>query len=106
GQVARSRTLELSPSLILVAAISARVELKWWTTLPDPRIVRAETSDERGLLRGKTVYRESAELLVSYPSHDSITALRFYSPRWIGHRYQLDLIGEIMFDSERGAANK
>jgi hypothetical protein len=95
GPATYLRSLELSQSLVFVAAVSEQGELKWWTTQPDPRIVRAETSNERGELSGKTLYKTSAEILVSYPADRTITSIRFYSPRWIDGGYELDPIGEV-----------
>jgi hypothetical protein len=98
GRATRPRALELSQTLVFVVAINGQGDLKWWTMQPDPRIVRAETSNERGELSGTTLYKASAETLVSYPRDSSITTIRFYSPRWHDNAYELDLIGEIAVD--------
>lgn len=93
GALKRQRSLELSPTLLLIVAVNQNKQTLWWSLLPDPRVVRAETADTSGTLSGQTLYRSSAETLVSYPANKSVSELRFYHPTWNGKEYSLDLIG-------------
>ncbi len=95
GSMARQRALELSPEQLFVAAINAENELKWWTLLPDPRILRAETSSVDGQLQGQIIYRASAEFVVNFPNDQDIKELRLYFPGWTGEEFALELVGTI-----------
>lgn len=91
----RQRNFELAPTQILIVSLNADRQLLWWDLQPDPRLFRAETSDADGVLSGKTLYRNNAEMLVSIPSGKGITELAFYSPVWDGKNYTLKLIGNL-----------
>lgn len=91
----RQRNFELAPTQILIVSLNAERQLLWWDLQPDPRIFRAETSDNGGNLSGKTLYRNDADMLVSIPSGKGITKLAFYSPNWDGKNYSLKLIGDL-----------
>jgi len=95
GPIARQRSVELSPTLVLVVAVDQNLRALWWNLLPDPRLLRAEASDISGSLAGETLYRSTAEMLVSYPANDAITDLRFYHPNWDGQTFTLQLIGAL-----------
>jgi hypothetical protein len=91
----RQRNFELAPTQILIVSLNADRQILWWDLQPDPRIFRAETSDESGNLSGKTLYRNDAEMLVNVPAAKGITELAFYLPIWDGKNYTLKQIGNL-----------
>ena len=96
GALARQRVMEFSPTQILIVAINDKNQVLWWSLQPDPRLFRAETSDDAGRLSGKTLYRNDAEMLVSLPTDETITEARFYHPAWNGkNAYNLEQIGSL-----------
>jgi hypothetical protein len=104
GALARQRVLELSPTLILVAAVNDQKQVLWWNLQPDPRVFRADSVDAENHVTGKTLYRNSADMLVSLPIDKAITELRFYQPVWDGKSaYSLRRIGSLNPNGE--AAN-
>lgn len=100
GAATRMRALELSPTLVLIASLDKSNNLMWWTTAPDPRLFRAETVDENGVLSGETKYMESAEMLFSVPDDEKIAAIRFYHPQWNGAEYDLKPLGSVALDAK------
>ncbi|MFN0087488.1 MAG: hypothetical protein ACKVX9_19010 [Blastocatellia bacterium] len=94
GALQRQRSPELSPRLMLIAAVDAQNRLIWWGLQPDPRILRAEfPSTATGELAGRELYYEKVDFLTAIPADPSIAELRFYHPRWTGELYQLDMLG-------------
>jgi len=94
--LARQRSLELSPTQILIVALNEKRQVLWWNLQADPRILRLETADDTGRLSGgDIVYQNDAELLVSLPADERIVALHFYHPDWDGSAFQLELIGNL-----------
>jgi len=94
GTLPRQRSLELSPTQVLVAAVDESNELRWWATIPDPRIVRAETQTPSGELRSQDYYLADLTLVVAFPEDPSIASLRFYHPFWNGTAYDLQLLAQ------------
>ena len=90
----RQRAFELSPTQILIVFADEQKQVLWWDLQPDPRIFRAETSDESGNLSGKILYRSNADMLITFPDDKKITELFLYSPDWDGKNYNLELIGK------------
>lgn len=99
GSLARQRSLELSPTQVLVVMVNQNNQVLWWDSMPDPRLLRAETADAEGFISGKTLYSTNAEMLVSYPADKAISELRFYHPAWDGQSYSLKPIGNLFLDS-------
>lgn len=95
GGLARQRSLELSPTQVLIVMVNQNDQVLWWDLMPDPRLLRAETADAEGFIGGKTLYSPSAEMLISYPADEMITQLRFYHPNWDGQSYSLQPIGNL-----------
>lgn len=96
----RMRTLELSPTQILIVSLDDQNRLVWWQAQPDPRLFRAETADESGRLSGEEKYLETAEMLFSLPDDEKISKVRFYHPQWDGARFNLKLVGSLDLKSE------
>ena len=91
--LSRQRSLELSTNLLLIVAVSPQQQLRWWTLIPDPRIMRAESPNARGELSGRTLYRSKAEFIVAFPDDSTITELRLYHPNWTGSNFTLEPLG-------------
>lgn len=89
GPLPRQRSLELAPTLMFVAAVDATNKLRWWSIMPDPRVVRAETQSATGELRGQDYYVSNVTLVVAFPDDPEIATLRFYHPVWNGTDFDL-----------------
>ena len=89
GTLPRQRSLELAPTLMFVAAVDAANKLRWWSIMPDPRIVRSETQTATGELRRQDYYISNVTLVVAFPDDPEIATLRFYHPVWNGTDFDL-----------------
>lgn len=99
--IARQRSFELSALQIAIFAVNDAKQILWWELQPDPRIVRAETSDEQGNLEGRTLFRTAADVLFTLPADEDIKAVYVYSPSWDGNSYSMELIGTVRLRSDR-----
>jgi|GEM_PF-1355574 len=95
GALPRHRSLELSPGHIFIAGVDTTNKLRWWSIVPDPRVVRAETptaiGEQRGQgeLRRADYYVSNVTLVVAFPDDPEIANLRFYHPVWNGTDFDL-----------------
>jgi len=89
GALSRSRSLELSPTQIFIAAVDAKNKLRWWSIVPDPRVVRSEIQTATGELRAQEHYVSNVTLVVAFPDDLEIANLRFYHPVWNGTEFDL-----------------
>lgn len=89
GTLPRHRSLELSPTHIFIAAVDATDKLRWWSIMPDPRLVRGETQTPTGELRREDYYVSTVTLMVAFPDDPEIANLRFYHPVWNGTDFDL-----------------
>ena len=89
GTLPRQRSLELSPSQMLVAAVDATNKLRWWSIMPDPRVVRSETPTATRELRRQDYYIPNVWFVVAFPDDPEIATLRFYHPVWNGSEFDL-----------------
>jgi len=92
GTLPRQRSLELAPTLMFVAAVDATNKLRWWSTMPDPRVVRSETQTATGELRSQDYYLSDVTVVVAFPDDPGISTLRFYHPVWNGTDFDLKLL--------------
>jgi len=95
GTLPRHRSLELSPEHIFIAAVDATGKLRWWSIMPDPRLVRAETPTPTGELRREDYYVSNVTLLVAFPDDPEIANLRFYHPVWNGTDFDLKSLAVV-----------
>ena len=95
GTLPRHRSLELSPTHIFIAAVDATDKLRWWSIMPDPRLVRGETTTSTGELRGENYYVSNVTLLVAFPDDPEIANLRFYHPVWNGTDFDLKSLAVV-----------
>ena len=89
GTLPRQRSLELSQSHLLVAAVDATNKLRWWSLMPDPRLVRYETPTATGELRRQDYYVSNVTLVIAFPDDPEIATLRIYHPIWNGTDFDL-----------------
>jgi len=89
GTLPRQRSLELAPTLMFVAAVDASNKLRWWSIMPDPRVVRSETQTATGELRSQDYYLTNVTVVVAFPDDPEISTLRFYHPVWNGTDFEL-----------------
>lgn len=101
GAIRQQRSFELSEFDIVVFAVNSADKVVWWEIKPDPRVVRAETSDADGRLHGSTLYRQSPDLLVAVPADRSIERLYLFSPVWDGNRFSLEGLGSIKVEGNQ-----
>ena len=92
GTLPRQRSLELAPTLMFVAAVDASNKLRWWSIMPDPRVVRSETQTTTGELRSQDYYLSDVTVVVAFPDDPEIATLRFYHPVWNGTDFDLKLL--------------
>src|SRR5215213_795421 len=95
GTLPRHRSLELSSTDIFIAAVDATNQLRWWSIMPDPRLVRAETQTPTGELRGENYYVSNVTLVVAFPDDPEIANLRFYHPVWNGTDFDLKALAVV-----------
>jgi hypothetical protein len=95
GALPRHRSLELSPTHIFIAAVDATDKLRWWSIMPDPRLVRGETETSTGELRGDNYYVSNVTLVVAFPDDPEIANLRFYHPVWNGTDFDLKALAVV-----------
>jgi hypothetical protein len=95
GTLPRYRSLELSPAHIFIAAVDATDKLRWWSIMPDPRLVRGETQTPTGELRRQDYYVSNVTLLVAFPDDPEIANLRFYHPVWNGTDFDLKQLAVV-----------
>ena len=95
GTLPRHRSLELSPTHIFIAAVDATDKLRWWSIMPDPRLVRGETQTPTGELRGENYYVSNVTLVVAFPDDPEIANLRFFHPVWNGTDFDLKSLAVV-----------
>ena len=95
GTLPRHRSLELSPNHVFIAGVNETNQLRWWSVISDPRIVRAEFPSSTGELRSENYYQSNFTLTVAFPNDPEITKLRFYKPIWTGSEFDLKLLAVV-----------
>jgi hypothetical protein len=97
GVLRAPRSLELSPEHVLVATVDAESRLRWWSLVPDPRVIRAEGPKAEGdnELTGVRLFRPRAEFLVHVPGDEEAAEVRFYHPLPEGVEFRLQLLGAV-----------
>ena len=95
GTLPRRRSLELSPDQLFIAAVNEANQLRWWSIISDPRVVRAEFPSSTGEVRGENYYQSNFTLSVAFPDDPKITNLRFYKPIWTGSDFDLKLLAAV-----------
>jgi hypothetical protein len=95
GTLPRHRSLELSPNQVFIAAVGDANQLRWWSVISDPRIVRAEFQAPTGELHSQDYFQSNFTLTVAFPDDPKITNLRLYKPIWTGSDFDLKLLAVV-----------
>lgn len=95
GTLPQPRLPELSSEQILVIAVDANSQLRSWVLIADPRLLRAEEATAGGGMKGKLLHHSSPEFFVNVPDDAKVVTLRFYSPKWTGAEFVLELLGTV-----------
>jgi len=95
GRLPRQRRPELSEDLLVIAAFDVRGDEIYRTSLPDPRLLRAETADGSGRLASTRIYRESVDFWITLPDGPDLDHVVFSHPEWTGTVFNLVPVGEI-----------
>lgn len=95
GTMPRHRSVELAPTHIFIAAVDEASKLRWWSIVPDPRLIRSETQTPSGELRSQNLYLSNFTMLVAFPDDPQIANLRFYHPEWTGTDFNLKLLAVV-----------
>lgn len=95
GTLARHRSLQLSPTHLFIAAVNETNQLRWWSIMADPRLIRAESQTSTGELRTQNFYQSNFTLTVAFPDDPEITNLHFYEPVWTGSEFELKLLAVV-----------
>jgi len=81
GAVPQQRALEMADDRLLVLAVDAAGQIRFWSVIANPRLIRAEFPDASGRLSGRVIERPDAELLVDLPADPAIREVRIYTPQ-------------------------
>jgi len=95
GELPRYRSFELSSQHLVVVTLDGTNRLRWWSLIPDPRILRAEEPDANGRLSGKVIYQGNVEVVLEIPDDAAANELRFYHPQWTDGRVALVLVSTV-----------
>lgn len=94
GGVPVRRSMELASDHLLVLSV-AGTHVRWWSLVPDPRVLRSEGPDANNRLSGDVIQLNDVDFLLDIPDDDSATELRLYHPHWTGEEFALVLIGSL-----------
>jgi hypothetical protein len=101
GAPRRERQPEPSANdLVIVVQDSTGRDLDW-RIIPNPRLIRAETPDQNGVLSGRVIEREEVELLVYIPDVAGADRIQIFSPVWNGKDFTLEPLGQLTIGSSR-----
>ena len=95
GSLPKHRSVELASNQLLMITVGEGAQLRWWSTIPDPRILRAERPGPDGTLTGEVVFQKSIEFTIHIPDDNGALELRLYHPRWTGEEFIPVLITTI-----------
>ena len=95
GELPRYRSFEMSSQHLVVITIDSTNHLRWWSLIPDPRILRAEEPDSNGRLSGKVLYQSNVEVILEIPDDAAAIQLRFYHPQWTDGKVTLVPVSSV-----------
>ena len=101
GAPRRERQPEPSANdLVIVVQDSTGRDLDW-RIIPNPRLIRAETPDQDGVLSGRVIERDQVELLIYIPDVAGADRIQIFSPMWNGKDYPLEPLGQLTIGNSR-----
>jgi hypothetical protein len=95
GSLPKHRSFELATDQLLLVTVDEKSRLRWWSTLPDPRVLRAERPGPNGTLTGEVIFQSSLNFSLNIPDDDAAVELRLYHPQWNGQEFNLVLISKL-----------
>jgi len=95
GTAPRERNPELAADRLVVVLTDGQGAVRYWSSLPDPRVVRAEQPGPDGVLTRVVLHRREADFLVALPNVAGATQVRIYEPRWGGTEWILEPVGAV-----------
>ena len=95
GGLPKHRSFELASDQLLIVTVDQQSRLRWWTTMPDPRILRAERPGPDGLLTGEVIFQKGVNFTLNIPNDSAAVELRLYHPRSTGQEFVPVLISSI-----------
>ena len=95
GSLPRRRSFDLASDQLLIITVDDQSRLRWWSTIADPRILRAERPGPDGLLTGEIFFQKSVNFTLNIPEDSAAVELRLYHPRSNGQELVPVLIGSM-----------
>ena len=95
GSLPRRRSFQLTSDQLLIITVDNQSRLRWWFTIPDPRILRAEGPGPDGVLTGEVIFQKSVNFTLHIPNDSAAVELRMYHPRWTGQEFIPVLISSM-----------
>jgi hypothetical protein len=95
GSLPRHRSFELATNQLVLLTVDERSRLRWWSMMPDPRILRAEGPGPNGTLTGEVLFQSTVDFTVNIPNDSAAVELRLYHPQWTGQEFELVLISKL-----------
>ena len=95
GALGRSRSFELAADHLLLVTVTKDANLRWFSLLPDPRILRSEGPGPTSQLTGGVIFQPNQDYTFNIPDDNQSTELRLYHPRWNGQEFVLVLLTTI-----------
>ena len=95
GALGRQRSFELASDHILLVTVTTDARLRWFSLVPDPRILRSEGPGPTGQLTGEVIFQPNLDYTCNIPDDNESTELRLYHPRWNGQEFVLVLLSTI-----------
>jgi len=95
GGLPRQRSFELASDHLLLVTVTADSRLRWFSLVPDPRVLRAERPGPTGQLTGEIIFQPNLDYSFNIPDDNESTELRLYHPRWNGQEFGLVLLSTI-----------
>ena len=100
GSLARPRGYSPHSDDLLMVAVGADGQVRYWYAFPDPRLTSEESlplPDGSGGKPRRTFHLARTTFFVGVPDDPEIREVRFYHPRWTGSEHALDAMGTIHF---------
>ena len=92
----RQRGREIGRDQLAVIALSSDGREIWRTLLPDPRLLRAEVTDDAGkFVASRLFYRKMVEFSVVVPEDPEIAEIVVLETQWTGAAFDLRRLGRI-----------
>lgn len=95
GSLPKRRSFQLASDHLLIVTVDKQSRLRWWSTIPDPRILRAESPGPDGVLTGEVIFQKSVNFTLNVPEDSEAVEVRLYHPRSTGQDFMPVLISSM-----------